>query len=142
MKPSHPLPATDVATLSSLASPASVRLNQNRERLARWLATDRAQRARPSLMGWVASAAWPLIKGLREHPSASLAAGALFQRLLRPAPATVVVPAPMVIPPVPVPVLVQGLGLVRRHPRTVVALAAVAGAVWLWRRSTTRPPQR
>lgn len=140
MKPSHPLPATDVATLSSLASPASVRLNQNRERLASWLATDRAQRARPSLMGWVASAAWPLIKGLREHPSASLAAGALFQRLLRPAPATVVVPAPMVIPPVPV--LVQGLGLVRRHPRTVVALAAVAGAVWLWRRSTTRPPQR
>jgi hypothetical protein len=130
MKPSHPLPATDVATLSSLASPASVRLNQNRERLARW--------ARPSLMGWVASAAWPLIKGLREHPSASLAAGALFQRLLRPAPATVVMPAPMATPTV----LVQGLGLVRRHPRTVVALAAVAGAVWLWRRSTTRPPQR
>jgi hypothetical protein len=81
-----------------------------------------------------------LIKGLREHPSASLAAGALFQRLLRPAPATVVMPAPMATPPVPV--LVQGLGLVRRHPRTVVALAAVAGAVWLWRRSTTRPPQR
>lgn len=138
MTPSHPLPATDVATLSSLASPASVRLNQNRERLARWLASDRAQRARPSLMGWVASAAWPLIKGLREHPSASLAAGALFQRLLRPAPATVVMPAPMATPPV----LVQGLGLVRRHPRTVVALAAVAGAVWLWRRSTTRSPQR
>lgn len=136
MKAPHPTPTSDRATLSSIASPASVRLNQNRERLAAWLATDRAQRARPSLMGWVASAAWPLIKGLREHPSASLAAGALVQRLLRPAPTTVVVPAPVVTPPLLV------LGLVRRHPGTVVALAAVAGAVWLWRRSIPRPPPR
>lgn len=136
MKPSRPFPAP----VPLIESPAIARLNDNRERLAGWLVADRAQRARPSLMGWAASAAWPLIKGLREHPSASLAAGALFQRLLRPAPTTVVVPVPAAATP---PVLLQGLAVVRRHPRTAVALAAVAGAVWLWRRSSTsRPPPR
>lgn len=143
MNPLHRLPPPDPAAVPPVERPASVRLTHNRERMAAWLAADRAERARPSLMGWAASAAWPLIKGLREHPSASLAAGALVQRLLRPAPApaTVVVPAPAVAPPSPL-VLRQGLALVRRHPGTVLALATAAGAVWLWRRSTPRSPPR
>ena len=95
----------------------------NAEALAAWLAADRAKRARPSLMGWAVGAAWPLIQGLRGHPSVSLAAGALVQRLLRPAPATLVVPAPVVASP---PVLHQGLALVRRHPGTTVAMVAEA----------------
>jgi hypothetical protein len=48
MKPSHPLPATDVATLSSLARPARVGLNQNRPRRARWARSLASQRARRS----------------------------------------------------------------------------------------------
>ena len=136
MNPPRRIPLPGMATLSPVESPATLRLGHNRERVAAWLAADRAKRARPSLMGWAAGAAWPLIQGLRGHPSVSLAAGALVQRLLRPTPATLVVPAPVVASP---PVLQQGLALVRRHPGTTVAMvAAAAGAVWLWSRSPGR----
>lgn len=135
MTPSRRIPTPT----PSADSPASARLNDSRERLAAWLATDRAQRARPSLLGWAASAAWPLVKGLREHPSVSLAAGALVQRLLRPAATTERLPAPAVSSP---PAALQGLALARRHPRAVLALVAVAAAVWLWRRPLCAPAHR
>jgi hypothetical protein len=141
MNPPRHIPTPGMATLPPVESPATLRLSHNRERLAAWLAADRAKRSRPSLMGWAAGAAWPLIQGLRGYPSVSLAAGALVQRLLRPAPATLVVPAPPVASP---PVLHLGLALVRRHPgATVAVVAAAAGAVWLLSRSPaprTSPP--
>ena len=148
MNPSHPFPATAPASEVAVVPPvdrlAIARLNHSRTRMAEWLAADRAKRSRPSLAGWAASAAWPLIKGLREHPSASLALGALAQGLLRPAaPPNVQGPTPLASPPAIPQVLAQGLALVRRHPKTAVAVtAAAAGAVWLWSRSSTpRPPQ-
>lgn len=143
MNPSHTFPAkapaSDVAVVPPVDRLAIARLNHSRTRMAEWLAADRAKRSRPSLAGWAASAAWPLIKGLREHPSASLALGALAQGLLRPAAPGGEGPALLATPPV----LAQGLALVRRHPKTAVAVtAAAAGAVWLWSRSSTpRPPQ-
>ena len=144
MNASHPFPATapatDVAVVPPVDRLAIARLNHSRTRMAEWLAADRAKRSRPSLAGWAASAAWPLIKGLREHPSASLALGALAQGLLRPAAPGGEAHAALLATP---PVLAQGLALVRRHPKTAVAVtAAAAGAVWLWSRSSTpRPPQ-
>jgi hypothetical protein len=137
--PSVAAPAIDAAPALSPDSPAVARLSDSRERMAAWLAADRAHRARPSLGGWAASAVWPVIKGLREHPSASLALGALAQGLLRPA-----TPSgdAHTLPAIP-PMLDQGLALVRRHPKTAVAVVAAAGAVWLWIRSShPRSPQR
>lgn len=117
-------------------SPASIRLRDNRDRMAAWLAADRAQRARPSLGMWAVNTLWPLINGVREHPSASLALGALAQGLLRPAPKG---RAPVL--PAAAPVVGAGLALVRRHPKTLVfAVAAAAGAVWIWSRSNPRRP--
>ena len=64
------------------ASASCARLTDNRERMARWLAADRLEQSRPSLGHWAAGAAgvvWPLVQGLRNHPSAPLALGALVQ---------------------------------------------------------------
>jgi hypothetical protein len=77
-------PASSEPVASAGASPASVRLAQNRARLAAWLEHDRAAQAHPSLGGWAARAVLPLIDGLRQHPTASLALGALAQAWLRP----------------------------------------------------------
>ena len=63
------------------------RLTDNRERMAQWLAADRLARSRPSLGNWAVGAVgavWPLIQGLRDHPSAPLALGVLGQARRRP----------------------------------------------------------
>jgi hypothetical protein len=68
-------------------SAACARLTGNRERMAQWLAADRLERSRPSLGHWAVSAAgavWPLIQGLRDHPSVPLALGVLGQARRRP----------------------------------------------------------
>jgi len=144
MKSSNALSVAASANGAAVAlpfdSPASARLSDSRERMAAWLSADRAHRARPSLGGWAASAVWPVIKSLREHPSASLALGALAQGLLRPAAPSGEAPT---LPPATPPVLAQGLAVVRRHPVKALAVAAMAaGVVWLWARpsSVPRPP--
>lgn len=141
MNPSHPFPATETDTDAAVVPPvdrmAIARLNHSRERIVEWLAADRSRRSRPSLANWATGALWPVINSLGEHPSASLVLGALAQGLLRPASPGGDAPALLAAPPV----LDQGLALVRRHPKTAVALvAAAAGAVWLWSRSSTPPP--
>lgn len=143
MKSSNALSVAAPANEAAVSPPSDIlamdRLSDSRERMAVWLAADRAHRGRPSLGGWAASAVWPVIKGLRDHPSASLALGALAQGLLRP---TASSGDALPLPATP-PVLTQCLALVRRHPKTAVAVVAAAGAVWLWRRSSIpRPPQR
>lgn len=117
-------------------SAAQVRLADSRERLALWLAADRAGQGRPSLGALAAGVVWPLLKGLREHPSASLALGALAQGLLRPPSARTAVreAAP--------PDTSAGLALLRRHPKSTLALAAAVGAVWFWKHSRTRSTNR
>jgi hypothetical protein len=132
----QPRPSSSPVPGHPVDSPASIRLRDNRDRMAAWLAADRAKRARPSLGMWAVNALWPLINGVREHPSASLALGALAQGLLRPAPKG---PAPVLLPAAPV--VGMGLALVRRHPKALAfAVAAVAGVVWLWSRSNPRRP--
>jgi hypothetical protein len=74
-------------------STAGARLTDNRERMAQWLAADRLERSRPSLGNWAVGAAgavWPLIQGLRDHPSAPLALGVLGQARRRPKTALVI----------------------------------------------------
>lgn len=61
---------------------ADARLTESRERMVRWLAADREAQSPPALghlaMGAV-GVVWPLIQGLRTHPAAPLAMGALGQ---------------------------------------------------------------
>jgi hypothetical protein len=69
------------------ASAAFERLTDNRERMAQWLAANRLERSEPSLGNWAVGAAgavWPLIQGLRDHPSVPLALGVLSQARRRP----------------------------------------------------------
>lgn len=131
MKPDTPHPPSPAPV-----SAAQVRLAQSRERLARWLAADRAGQGRPSLGALAAGVVWPLLKGMREHPSASLALGALARGLLRPTPAR------SAVREVPPPDAGAGLALLRRHPKSALALAAAVGAVWFWKRSRARSPTR
>ncbi len=126
----HPTPAAPVPTV---ASPASVRLAQNRARLADWLEHDRAAQAHPSLGGWAARAVLPLIDGLRQHPTASLALGALAQAWLRPP------PAGSAQQPLESQALGTAIAVVRQHPKTTLAVAALAGAAWWWSRSRPHP---
>ncbi|MGS5086243.1 hypothetical protein ACVC7V_07010 [Hydrogenophaga sp. A37] len=104
--------------------------------MAAWLAADQAKRAaRPSLGLWAMNTLLPLINGVREHPSASLALGALAKGLLgakHKGQTSVLVQA--------APVVGGGLALVRRHPKTMAFAVAAACAVWLWSRSRSRPP--
>lgn len=133
----QPHPSSSPVPEHPVDSPASIRLRDNRDRMAAWLAADRAQRARPSLGLWAVNTLWPLINGVREHPSASLALGALAQGLLR---STQSGQAPALLQAAPL--MGVGLALLRRHPKkTAFAVAAAVGAVWLWSRSTShRPP--
>ncbi|MFP8777230.1 hypothetical protein [Hydrogenophaga sp. RWCD_12] len=131
MKPDTPYKPSPAA-----ASAAQVRLAESRERLALWLAADRAGQGRPTLGALAAGVVWPLLKGLREHPSASLALGALAQGLLRPTPARTA------LREATPPDASEGLALLRRHPKAALALAAAVGAVWFWKRSRTRSPTR
>lgn len=127
--------ATPSAPVPPVASPASIRLAQNRARLADWLEHDRAAQAHPSLGGWAARAALPLINGLRQHPTASLALGALAQAWLRPSSP----PISTTVQPLESQVLGAALTTVRKHPKTTVAVAALAGMVWWWSRSRPHP---
>lgn len=123
---------SSVSEAGAVASPACARLAQNRERLSGWLDADRARRAQPSLGGWAARAALPLISGLRQHPSASLALGALAQAWLGASPSGSARPLES-----------QALGaaftVVRRHPKTTLAVAALAGAAWWWNHQSRAP---
>lgn len=125
-------PASSAPVAPAAASPACVRLAQNRARLASWLEQDRAAQAHPSLGGWAARTVLPLIDGLRQHPTASLALGALAQAWLRPSPAGSA-------QPLETQALGAALTTVRRHPKTTLAVAALAGAAWWWSRSRPHP---
>lgn len=128
----------DIPTASRAAaapdSPASARLAHNRLRMANWLEHDRAAQAQPLLGGWAARAVLPLVDGLRQHPTASLALGALAQAWLRPT-----APARGGGPALESQVLGAALTTVRKHPKTTLAVAALAGAAWWWNRSRARP---
>lgn len=106
------------------------RLILNRERLAGWLEQDRrAQAERPS-GGWLAGAAWPVLKGLGVPQAASLALGSLVRSWSRSSPA---------VPVVETMAAGATLAWVRRHPRTSAAAVAVVGLAWLWRHRHQRP---
>jgi hypothetical protein len=111
---------------------AAERLALNRAHLAHWLEQDRADRNVPASGGWAARAVMPLIDGLRQHPTASMALGALAQTWLSPSPRDGVL-APEAL------ALGAALAAVRKHPRTSLALAALAGAGWWWVRYRQRP---
>ena len=127
-EPRHPAAADD----SAPRGPTVERLAINRARLAHWLEQDRADRSDLAPAGWATRAVMPLIDGLRQHPTASMALGALAQAWLRPAPRDGM-PAPESL------MLGAALTAVRKHPRTSLALAALAGAGWWWARSRQRP---
>jgi hypothetical protein len=131
MKPDNP---TIAPTTAVADSPASARLAHNRLRMANWLEHDRAVQAQPLLGGWAARAVLPLVEGLRQHPTASLALGALAQAWLRPT-----APARGGGPALESQVLAAALSAVRKHPKTTLAVAALAGAAWWWNRSRARP---
>mgnify|MGYP006182144043 FL=1 len=120
-----PLPPASPPTAAGHAhtSSASARLESNRQRLSGWLEQDR--RAHASY-GWVAAAALPVLKSLGTHPVASLALGALAQGWMRDSPATL--PGP----PLETQALGAALAVVRRHPKTSLAVVALAGAALLW----------
>jgi hypothetical protein len=120
---------------------AAERLVSSRARMAVWLDQKRADPGRPSLGSWAASAAWPLIRGLGEHPSALLALGALakgLQRPVPPTPKTVAARPPSETPPA---AAATALALVRAHPAVTLALLSVVGGLWWWNHSRARPPQ-
>jgi len=116
-----------------MASPACARLAQNRARLADWLEQDSANQANPSLGGWAARAVLPLIDGLRQHPTASLALGALAQSWLRPLPTG---SAPQPLQSV---ALGSAMAVVRRHPKATLAVVALAGLALWWSRDRPHP---
>lgn len=127
--PQQPLTAEVRAVL------ACDRLARNRERLSGWLEQDRRRRAERSAGGWLAGMLWPVLKGLGTEPVASLALGALARGWQQRTPAT---------PPAP-PLETQAMGaaalaVVRRHPKTSLAVAAIAGAALLWSRRHHSPP--
>ena len=128
-----PLPPASPPTAAGHAhtSSASARLESNRQRLSGWLEQDR--RAHASY-GWVAAAALPVLRSLGTHPVASLALGALAQGWMRDSPATL--PGP----PLKTQALGAALAVVRRHPKTSLAVAAIAGVALLWRRRHRSPP--
>lgn len=113
---------------------ASARLEHNRVRLAMWLEHERAAQARPSVGSWAARSVWPLISDLRQNPTAVLALGALVSAWQRPSHATGNAPAPVSR------FLVPALTAARRHPKTTLALVALAAGVWWWSRSPPHPP--
>jgi hypothetical protein len=111
------------------------RLARNRQRLSGWFEQDRQRRASRSSVGWLAGALWPVLQGLGTQPLASLALGALAQGWQQRTPAS---------PPAP-PRQAQAMGaaavaVVRRHPRTSLAIGVIAGAVLLWSRRHRSPP--
>lgn len=110
------------------------RLARNRERLSGWLEQDRRRRAERSAGGWLAGMLWPVLKGLGTEPVASLALGALAQGWQQRSLAT------MPAPPLETQALGAALTVVRRHPKSSLAVAAIAGAALLWSRRHRSPP--
>jgi len=129
----HPVISPPVAPAAD--SSATARLVHNRARLAQWLAQDRAAQARPTLGGWAARAVLPLIEGLHQHPTASLALGALAQAWLRSPPRAGRAVQPLQTQPLQSQLLGAALNTARQHPKTTFAVAAFAGAAWWWSRS-------
>jgi hypothetical protein len=113
-------------------SPACHRLEENRALLADWLEQDRVAQAHPSPGRWVTGVVLPMIDGLRQHPTASLALGALAQAWIRQ------LPAGGSHPPESQP-LGTVITVVRQHPKTTLALTALVGAAWWWSRSRPHP---
>lgn len=138
----HRLPPQPVTALQP-DSAAAQALTESRERMARWLAQDRAGRDQPSLASWTAGAVWPVLRGLGQHPSVPLVLGAWAQDWLRPVahrqgPRTSAAAVPM--EPVG-----GTLSQVRRHPKTALLLVCLVGAAWLSiranRHSDISPPR-
>lgn len=135
MTPPNPTaPVAQVARAPGTAPSASERLALSRAQLAHWLDQDRAAQTAATGTGWDALAAWPAIHRWRTHPLALLALGALARAWHRTAPGD---PAP----PLQTLVLGTATAALRRHPKTVVATAALAVALVLavrWRQRTPR----
>ncbi|MDG5977795.1 hypothetical protein H010_21266 [Hydrogenophaga taeniospiralis CCUG 15921] len=112
------------------------RLARNRERLSGWLEQDRRHRAERSAGGWLAGALWPVLQGLGSQPVVSLALGALARGWQQRTPATP--PAPPLEEPLALGA--AALAVVRRHPKTSLAVGVIAGAALLWSRRHRSPP--
>jgi len=127
----NPTTATD-----RLAPPppadARDRLARNRERLSGWFEQDRQKQVERASSGWLAGVLLPVLKGLGTQPVASLALGALAQGMLQRTPGT---PGA----PLETQALDVALAVVRRHPKTSLTVAAIAGAALLWSRWHRRP---
>jgi len=109
------------------------RLTYNRERLSGWFERDRQLQAERASGGWLAGVLLPVLKELGTQPVASLALGALAQGMLQRTPGTTGAP-------LETQALGAALAVVRRHPKTSLAVAAVAGVALLWSRWHRSPP--
>ena len=125
--------AAQPLTALARAELARNRLARNRELLSDWFEQDRRKRAERASAGWLVGALWPVLKGLSTQPVASLAIGALTQGMLQRTPG-----APGA--PLETQALGAALSVVRRHPKTSLAVATVAGVALLWSRWRRRPP--
>jgi hypothetical protein len=74
-----------------------------------------------------------VLQGLGTQPVVSLALGALTQGMLQRTPG-----APR--PALETQALGAAMAVVRRHPKTSLAVAAIAGVALLWRRRHRSPP--
>jgi len=111
---------------------ASERLAQSRAQLAGWLDHDHEARAAAPSTGWQTLAAMPWLSRLRTHPLVSLALGAAVRAWLRPAPGGTAPAMQMVV-------IGTAFSVLRRHPKTVLATAALAAVTLFWTRWRQRP---
>jgi len=121
----RPDPAASPLTAQARAMLASDRLVRNRERLSGWLEQDRREQSARLSGGWLAGALRPVLKGLDAQPLALLALDALATGYAHRARSASE-------PPLPLQVIGTALSVARRHPRLSLAVAALAGATWLW----------
>ena len=133
MSPITPEKAATPLTAGARAVLARDRLARNRERLSGWFEQDRRHRAERASAGWLAGSLWPVLQGLGTQPLVSLALGALTQGMLQRTPGT---PGS----PLETQALGAALSVVRRHPKTSLAVATVAGVALLWSRRHRSPP--
>lgn len=134
MNPQHAKPTEATApapqarlALSTTATPtASERLDLSRAQLAGWLDHDRAARTAPNA-GWDALASLPVLNRWRSHPLVALALGAAERAWLRPTPSGTA-------PALQMLVLGTAASVLRRHPKAVLATAALAVATVFWAR--------
>lgn len=133
MNPVTPETAATPLTAGARAVLARDRLARNRERLSGWFEQDRRKQADRASAGWLAGSLWPVLQGLGTQPVVSLALGALTQGMLQRTPG-----APR--PALETQALGAAMAVVRRHPKTSLAVAAIAGVALLWSRRHRRPP--